>query len=371
LSWNTATDDVGIAGYEVFRNGSFLASAAGTNFTDTTVSFAVTNSYQVRALDGAGNRSGFSNTAPVLLTFKIGANADAQVVQANPTTNYGTGATSWLRTDGGTDPDIDSYLRFAVGGIGTVQSAKLRVYAYSGTADGPAVYATGTGWAEDTITWDTTPATTTGAFDDKGAITTGWVEYNVTPLVTGDGTYSFRLAQTSTDGVDFRAREYSDSTLRPQLVVTSIQYAPPPPNPGGGGGSTPGGPGSPLNPGGPFGPLGSDRTAPKVTLEGGKAQRLVRGGVLLTARCDERCTLDAVANVKIGRTSGLFKSNNTKKVLAAGARTKLRLKFSSRSLRAIRRALALGRRALAKVTVRSHDLAGNTGSARATIRLKR
>jgi chitodextrinase len=367
LSWNSSSDDVGVAGYEVFRNGAFLASAAGTSYTDTTVSFAVTNSYQVRALDGAGNRSAFSNTAPVLLTFKISADADAQVVEANPTTNYGTGATSWLRTDGGTDPDIDSYLRFTVAGMGTVQSAKLRVYAYSGTTDGPAVYATGTGWSEDAITWNTTPPVTSGGFDDKGAISTGsWVEYNVAPLVAGDGTYSFRLAQASTDGVDFRAREYSDSTLRPQLVVTAVQYVPP--APGGGGGSTPGGP---LSPGGPFSPLGPDRTAPRVTLLAGKSQRLFRGGIQVTARCDERCKLDAVANVKIGRASGIFKSSSVKKVLAAGARTKLRLKFSSRSLRSIRRALALGRRVLAKVTVRSSDSAGNTRSARATIRLKR
>ena len=64
LCWSAATDDVGVTGYEVFRNGAFLGAAAGTSYTDTTVSFAVTNSYQVRALDGAGNRSGFGNTAP-------------------------------------------------------------------------------------------------------------------------------------------------------------------------------------------------------------------------------------------------------------------------------------------------------------------
>jgi hypothetical protein len=374
LAWSATTDDVGVAGYEVFRNGAFLASAAGTSFNDTTVSFAVTNTYQVRALDGAGNRSGFSNTAPVLLTYKISPDADAQVVQAKPTTNYGTGATSSLRTDGGSEPDVDSYLRFTVNGIGTAQSAKLRVYAYSATADGPAVYTTGTGWAEDQITWNTTPPVTSGPFEDKGAITSGsWVEYDVGPLVGGDGTYSFRLAQNSADGVDFRPREYSDAGLRPQLVVTAVQSAPPPPDPGGGsgGGSTPGASGSPLNPAGPFSPLGSDRTAPKVTLGGIKAQRLVRGGVLVTVRCDERCTLRAVANVKIGRASGLFKSSSARKVLAAGAKMKLRLKFSKRSRRAIRRALARGRRALAKVTVGAHDRAGNAGSARATIRLRR
>ena len=56
--------------------------------------------------------------------------------------------------------------------------------------------------------------------DDKGAIAANtWVEYNVTPFVTGNGTYSFTLAQTSSDGVDFRAREYTAN--RPELVLTT------------------------------------------------------------------------------------------------------------------------------------------------------
>ena len=45
-----------------------------------------------------------------------------------------------------------------------------------------------------------------------------WVEYDVTPFVTGNGTYSFTLATTSNDGIDFYNREAA--TLRPELVVT-------------------------------------------------------------------------------------------------------------------------------------------------------
>ena len=48
---------------------------------------------------------------------------------------------------------------------------------------------------------------------------TAWVEYDVTSFVTGNGTYSFGLASTSSDGVDFRSREAA--TLRPELVVTT------------------------------------------------------------------------------------------------------------------------------------------------------
>ena len=56
------------------------------------------------------------------------------------------------------------------------------------------------------------------ARDDKGKITTNtWVEFDVTPFVSGNGTYGFNLATTSTDGVDFRSREAPSN--RPELVL--------------------------------------------------------------------------------------------------------------------------------------------------------
>jgi hypothetical protein len=38
--------------------------------------------------------------------------------------------------------------------------------------------------------------------------------------VAGDGAYGFVLATGSSDGIDFRSREYSDATRRPELVLT-------------------------------------------------------------------------------------------------------------------------------------------------------
>ena len=101
-----------------------------------------------------------------------------------------------------------------------MQNAKLRIHAYTATADGPAVYTTSNSWAENTLNWNTRPLRTSAATDDKGAIASNtWVEYDVTPFVTGNGTYSFTIAQTSSDGVDFRAREYTAN--RPELVLTT------------------------------------------------------------------------------------------------------------------------------------------------------
>jgi hypothetical protein len=225
VGWNASTDNVGVTQYEVFRDGSLIGTTEGTTYSDTAVSAATTYSYQVRAVDAAGNRSAFGNTATVTTpsteTLTFASAADARVQEANPTTNFG--AANYLRADGGTDLDVESYLIFNVSGItGTVQSARLRLYAYSGTSDGPSVHTTSSAWFETgpgAITWSNRPGRTSGPLDNKGAIATGsWVEFNVTPAVNGNGSYGFNIAPASNDGVDFHSREAA--SLRPQLVLT-------------------------------------------------------------------------------------------------------------------------------------------------------
>ncbi|MFF9276588.1 discoidin domain-containing protein [Streptomyces griseosporeus] len=64
LTWNAATDNVGVTGYDIYANGTLLSSVAGnvTTYTDTRPADE-TVSYYVRARDAAGNQSGNSNTA--------------------------------------------------------------------------------------------------------------------------------------------------------------------------------------------------------------------------------------------------------------------------------------------------------------------
>jgi chitodextrinase len=73
LSWSASTDDVAVAGYDVFRDGAFLAStdAATTAYLDTTVLAASTHQYAVRARDSAGNPSAL--TAAVSVTTPAAA----------------------------------------------------------------------------------------------------------------------------------------------------------------------------------------------------------------------------------------------------------------------------------------------------------
>ena len=70
LSWGAATDNVGVAGYQIERcQGSgcsdftALASTAKTSYSDTSTSADTSYSYRVRATDTAGNTGPYSNTA--------------------------------------------------------------------------------------------------------------------------------------------------------------------------------------------------------------------------------------------------------------------------------------------------------------------
>ncbi len=173
----------------------------------------------------------------------FGPVADTYVEEAEPDANRGTD--DGLLVD--ESPAMESYLRFEVRGVGdSVDRATLRVYAYDGSTEGPAVYETNGDWVETEITWRTRPSRSNEALAETGPVAAeSWVEYDVTTLVTNDGSYSFAIVPTSRDGVDFYARE---GERPPELVVvvdptngsptatTSTATTTPPPmvTPGGG-----------------------------------------------------------------------------------------------------------------------------------------
>ena len=57
LSWTASTDNVGVAGYRVFRNGTSVGTSTTTSFSDTGLLAATTYSYTVAAYDAASNTS--------------------------------------------------------------------------------------------------------------------------------------------------------------------------------------------------------------------------------------------------------------------------------------------------------------------------
>jgi chitodextrinase len=60
IAWNSSTDDVGVIGYDIFRNGVFIQSQTGTTFTDTGRAVFTSYIYTITANDAANNASGLS-----------------------------------------------------------------------------------------------------------------------------------------------------------------------------------------------------------------------------------------------------------------------------------------------------------------------
>lgn len=114
MAWNAATDNYGVAGYRLFRNGSLIAQLSGTSYADTGLNPASTHNYAVCAYDAAGNVS--STSAPVAMST---ADADA-IPLPWQTTEIGSALGGTTTYDAATE-------RFTIKGSGRIDS--------TGTAD--------------------------------------------------------------------------------------------------------------------------------------------------------------------------------------------------------------------------------------------
>jgi chitodextrinase len=61
LSWTAASDNIGVAGYRIIRNGILTGAVSGTAYSDTGLAANTTYTYQVLAYDAAGNTSNQSS----------------------------------------------------------------------------------------------------------------------------------------------------------------------------------------------------------------------------------------------------------------------------------------------------------------------
>src|SRR5436305_5141927 len=151
---------------------------------------------------------------------------DTYTSSATPTTVRGTYPYMGVRADATGQPKR-SFLKFTVSGVnGPVTSATLRVFAQWNSAAGIEVRSVAdTSWSENTVTFTNAPAyssTVTSATQHSYSANT-WQSLDVTPLVTGNGTYSFAI--TTPSGETQLSTKESGPDQTPQLIVQSV--APP------------------------------------------------------------------------------------------------------------------------------------------------
>jgi fibronectin type 3 domain-containing protein len=67
LSWTASTDNVGVTGYQVYRDGVLVGTASGLSYLDSGLAPGSSHSYTVRAVDAAGNSSQASSSVSARL----------------------------------------------------------------------------------------------------------------------------------------------------------------------------------------------------------------------------------------------------------------------------------------------------------------
>lgn len=82
LTWQAATDNVGVVSYRVLRNGAQVGTATSTSYQDNGLTPSTTYTYAVAAVDAAGNVSSNSSSAQATTPAATG-----NVIAANPS-NY-------------------------------------------------------------------------------------------------------------------------------------------------------------------------------------------------------------------------------------------------------------------------------------------
>lgn len=127
LSWTGATDNIGVAGYDVYQNGVFRASVTSTTFAANGLTAATIYSFYVIAKDAAGNVSPASNTVSVTTLAPDTAAPTAPILSASGT----TASTTNLSWSGATDNvGVTSYDVYRNGAFLAATSATT--YAVSG-----------------------------------------------------------------------------------------------------------------------------------------------------------------------------------------------------------------------------------------------
>ena len=227
LTWNAATDNVGVTGYTVYRNGTPIATTSGANatsYSDTSVASGTTYSYTVDAFDGTGNHSPPSGPVSVTTpsgtvhTVTLAPVADSYVDSSNTTATHGTSAQ--LRVDG--SPLVYAYQRYDLSSVpGTITGLSLKVFATSSSSAGYAVRSVADNtWSESALDWANAPSIGATNAGTSGAITSNtWTTADVSSLINGNGLLSMAMVGINSTAIAFSSREGANP---PQLVVTYV-----------------------------------------------------------------------------------------------------------------------------------------------------
>ena len=125
LTWSASSDNVGVTGYDIYENGSYLATTSSTSYSVTGLSANTAYQFYTKAKDAAGNLSAESNTVNVT-TLEVVVGDDLPMVSTISITTTLSGRRYYVHSNinvtSGGNPVSNAYVEFTWSGsyTGTV-----------------------------------------------------------------------------------------------------------------------------------------------------------------------------------------------------------------------------------------------------------
>nr|WP_230986497.1 carbohydrate binding domain-containing protein [Cohnella fermenti] len=139
VSWLASTDNVGVTGYKVYRDGTQIGTTTATSYTDSGLAANTTYSYTVRATDAAGNLSDASAAATVTTPAAVTYSATIYYKRgyATPYIHYAPTGGTWTTAPGIAMTASTDYPGYSVytADLGTATSMQAVFNNGSGTWD--------------------------------------------------------------------------------------------------------------------------------------------------------------------------------------------------------------------------------------------
>ncbi len=204
LSWGASTDNVGVTGYRVFRNGTQVGTPTGTSFNDTGLTASTTYQYTVAAVDAAGNVSAPSAALPVT-TLAIQPDTTPPLVPQNLAASSVTQTSLSLTWTASTD------------NVGVTGYRVFRDGAQIGTPAGP-------GFPDSGLAPSTTYQYRVSALDAAGNVSAQSSAFSVTTLALPSDTTPPSCTLTSPAPSTISGTVTMTATASDNVGVTSVGF---------------------------------------------------------------------------------------------------------------------------------------------------
>jgi len=232
LSWTASTDNVGVTGYKIYRNGTYIATSAGTSYSNTGLTASTSYTYRVSAIDAAGNESSQSSsaTATTLAAADTTAPSIPSGLSASATSSSQINLSWTASTDnvGVTGYKIYRSGTYIATSTGTSYSNTGLTASTSYTYRVSAIDAAGNESSQSSSVSATTQAATTGGtvlfketFDNNSFSSRGWYDNTTHGTVVSGGQSGNSLQWAWAQGA---TRPTNGAAMRKKITPTDSLY---------------------------------------------------------------------------------------------------------------------------------------------------